>query len=78
MFVDETARGTGLAGALMEALEHDAQEQGLSEIKLETGHLLQAAHRLYARHGFVECGPFGDYPDSEASLFMTKVLCTDA
>lgn len=74
MFVDPDARGTGLADALMQALIQDAKDQNLKEIKLESGYLLKAAHRLYTRHGFVECGPFGDYKDSDASLFMTKVL----
>ena len=74
MFVDPDARGTGLADALMQALIQDAKDQNLKEMKLESGYLLKAAHRLYTRHGFEECGPFGDYEDSDASLFMTKVL----
>lgn len=74
MFVDPDARGTGLADTLMQALIQDAKDQDLKEMKLESGYLLKAAHRLYTRHGFVECGPFGDYEDSDASLFMTKVL----
>ncbi|MFY0594854.1 MAG: GNAT family N-acetyltransferase [Cognatishimia sp.] len=74
MFVDAEARGTGLADALMEALIQDARGQSLAVIKLETGDLLQAAHRLYARHGFAECGPFGDYQENKSSIFMAKEL----
>ena len=29
------------------------------------------ARALYARHGFVECGPFGDYREDPNSVFMT-------
>ncbi|UZD90473.1 GNAT family N-acetyltransferase [Cognatishimia activa] len=74
MFVDADARGTGLADALMDQLIADAKEQNLKAMKLETGDLLKAAHRLYARHGFAECGPFGDYEESKSSIFMTKTL----
>ena len=74
MFVDPEARGTGLSDALMEALIQDARDQKMAEMKLETGDLLKAAHRLYARHGFQDCGPFGEYEASKASIFMTKAL----
>lgn len=74
MFVDTDARGTGLADALMEALIADAKARGMVEMKLETGDLLKAAHRLYARHGFIDCGPFGDYEENKASIFMTMTL----
>ncbi|SHG87579.1 GNAT family N-acetyltransferase [Cognatishimia maritima] len=74
MFVDPDARGTGLADALMSALIEDAEAQGLPVLKLETGDLLKAAHRLYARQGFMECEPFGDYTANKSSIFMTKTL----
>ncbi len=74
MFVDLDARGTGLADHLMTALIADAAARGLRTVKLETGDLLKAAHRLYARHGFVECGPFGEYKASKSSVFMTLTL----
>ena len=74
MFVDPASRGSGLADALMEALIADAKDQELPAIHLETGDLLKAAHRLYARHGFAICGPFGEYEESKASVFMTKAL----
>ena len=43
-------------------------------LKLETGSLLHAAHRMYERAGFTYCGPFGDYEDGEFSVFMEKAL----
>lgn len=74
MFVDDAARGRGIAMALMQRIESEARTLALPSLRLETGTLLTAAHRLYARHGFVLRGSFGDYPDSASSLFMEKDL----
>ncbi|MFQ1699505.1 GNAT family N-acetyltransferase [Loktanella agnita] len=74
MFVDEAARGKGVADALMRQLEDTAREEGVSQLKLETGNLLHAAHQLYRRHGFTDCGPFGDYAAAKSSVFMEKSL----
>ncbi|WP_341368540.1 GNAT family N-acetyltransferase [Yoonia sp. BS5-3] len=74
MFVDEAARGKGIADALMRQLEDTARDEGASIIKLETGNLLHAAHKLYKRHGFTECGVFGDYVEANSSIFMEKPL----
>ena len=32
------------------------------------------ARRLYTRHGFTECGPFGGYVLDPHSRFFTRVL----
>ncbi|MCK0096150.1 GNAT family N-acetyltransferase [Yoonia sp. F2084L] len=74
MFVSETARGKGVAAALLRQIEDTAREEGITILKLETGNLLHAAHRLYARHGFIKCGVFGDYETGKSSLFMEKQL----
>ena len=74
MFVSEDARGKGVADALMRQLEDYARELDLPVIRLETGDLLHAAHRLYERHGYVKCGPFGDYVANKTSVFMEKRL----
>ena len=74
MFVSEAARGKGAAAALMRQIEDTAREEGLSILKLETGNVLHAAHRLYAHHGFTECGVFGDYVTANTSIFMEKHL----
>lgn len=74
MFVAETARGKGVADALLRKLEDQARKDSLPLLKLETGNSLHAAHRLYARHGFTPCGPFGDYPAAKTSVFMEKPL----
>lgn len=74
MFVHEDARGKGVANALMRQIEDQARESNLSELKLETGNLLHAALKLYARHGYSQCAPFGDYTASKSSVFMEKGL----
>ena len=74
MFVDESARGTGAASKLLDHIEQVARDQSLPVLRLETGDKLQAAHRLYARHGFTKRGCFGDYRDDPLSLFMEKPL----
>lgn len=74
MFVTESARGRGVAGAVLRQLEDLARELGLPVLKLETGNVLYAAHKLYRRHSFNDCGPFGDYADAASSIFMEKTL----
>ena len=46
------------------------------QVSLETGtpDFFAPARRLYARHGFSECGPFGTYRPDPASTFMTLRL----
>lgn len=74
MFVDEKAQGKGVGDALLRQIEDQAKIEFLRMLKLETGNVLYAAHRLYARHGFITCGPFGDYAEAASSIFMEKAL----
>jgi putative acetyltransferase len=54
----------------------EARAAGMGRLSLETGSwpYFLPARALYARHGFVECGPFGDYRDDPNSIFMTIAL----
>ena len=74
MFVEEASRGQGIVDAILRQLEDHARGLNLPVLRLETGSLLHAAHRVYARHGFTKCGPFGDYEAGEFSIFMEKQL----
>ncbi|MGR3713233.1 MAG: GNAT family N-acetyltransferase [Shimia sp.] len=74
MFVDPSARGRGLAHHLMQHLDREARRLGLETLRLETGDTLTQAHSLYRAHGFVDCGAFGEYEESPASIFMEKAL----
>jgi len=78
MFVEEASRGQGIVDAILRQLEDQARTLELPMLRLETGSLLHAAHKVYARHGFKICGPFGDYKASEFSVFMEKSLVGDA
>ena len=74
MFVADEARGRGVGDALLRQVIDEARTLGLPVLRLETGNLLEAAHRLYRRHGFVECGVFGAYHAAPSSLFMELPL----
>ena len=76
MRVTDAARGTGTGRALLRHLVAEARARGYATLWLETGTPddFVPARRLYASEGFIECGPFGDYPESPYSLFMTLSL----
>ena len=74
LYVPAQGRGRGLARALMAALEAQAKAAGKAFIRLETGDALVPAVALYRSLGYVARGPFGDYPEHPASLFMEKAL----
>lgn len=74
MFTSTAARGRGVAAAILRALEDHARGLGLPHLRLETGEAMSAAIRLYERHGFARCGPFGDYRADGISVFMEKTL----
>jgi len=74
MFTAPEGRGKGVAAAVLRMIEDTARDEGLTDLRLETGTGLDAAHRLYERFGFTPCGPFGGYTDSPYSLFYEKRL----
>lgn len=74
MFVDPSARGRGVARALLRHVEGVAREMGVPVLRLETGNLLEAAIALYTAQGFQPCGAFGDYAVNGTSVFMEKPL----
>ena len=69
-------RGTGVGARMMEYLLAEAARRGYARMSLETGSAaaFAPARSLYARFGFVACGPFDQYLDSPHSVFMTKAL----
>jgi putative acetyltransferase len=76
MHTASEARGRGVGAALVAHLVVAARAAGCRRISLETGtgDAFAPAHRLYARAGFQPCGPFGGYPESPASRFLTLAL----
>lgn len=71
-----SARGRGVAWAVLGVLLEEARARGFGRVSLETGpqEFFAPARRLYARRGFTECGPFGDYVLDPFSVFMTLEL----
>ena len=74
MFVDPERRGAGIADALLQGVEAVARAEDVRLLRLETAHRLEAAVKLYSRHGYKECGIFGDYRPNDTSLYMEKPL----
>lgn len=69
-------RGKGVGKAILHHLIAQARRRGYTRISLETGRPepFHPAQRLYASHGFAECGPFAGYAEDPFSLFMTRTL----
>ena len=69
-------RGRGAGRAMLDHLLREARARGYSQVSLETGRPDEflPAQRLYERHGFAECPPFGDYVADQFSLYMTRIL----
>jgi putative acetyltransferase len=76
MHTAEAVRGRGIGAALLRHVITVAESRGMTRLSLETGSwpYFAPARALYARHGFVECPPFGDYRPDPNSVFMTLAL----
>lgn len=70
------ARGQGVASGLLATVLAEAKRREYQRVSLETGSqdFFAPARRLYARHGFTECGPFGSYMLDPNSVFMALEL----
>lgn len=66
----------GVAARLMQHILEEAERRGYERVSLETGSMegFAPARRLYARFGFVTCGPFADYAEDPNSTFMTRAI----
>jgi putative acetyltransferase len=69
-------RRKGVAANLLEHILDEARGRKYRRLSLETGSMeaFTPAHRLYAKFGFKECGPFADYIEDPNSIFMTREL----
>lgn len=76
MHTVEEARRQGIGRAMVDHLLSVARQRGYQRVSLETGAMdaFGPARSLYASSGFTSCGPFGDYPESPNSAFMTLPL----
>lgn len=76
MFVHDTARGQGVATALLDRVEADAMIRGIRHLVLETGPLHTGALALYRRSGYLPIPQFGAYVGEEFSVCFGKTLTT--
>jgi putative acetyltransferase len=76
MHTAEAARRRGIGGMMLRHLIEAARQAGMRRVSLETGTgvYFQPAVALYLRHGFEECGPFGDYAASGENRFLTCII----
>lgn len=66
----------GVANQFLLHIVQVARERGFRRLSLETGTQpgFAACHKLYLKHGFVDCAPFADYQLDPNSRFMTLSL----
>jgi putative acetyltransferase len=64
----------GVAAALLQHIIDEAKRRRYRRLSLETGSAaaFAPARSLYAKHGFVACGPFADYVEDPYSVFMSR------
>lgn len=76
MRTDPKYRGQGAAKAMLRHILDEARQRGYERLSLETGSMaaFEPARRLYAAHGFTDCGPFANYTLDPNSTFMTFEL----
>ena len=72
MRVAPEVRGKGVGDALVQHLITEGRRRCCQRLLLETGAMafFAPARRLYERHGFLYCGPFGSYKEDVNSVFM--------
>ena len=66
----------GVATNLLREIVAEARRRGYARLSLETGsaEAFGPARALYARFGFENCGPFGDYVVDRYSVFAKLEL----
>jgi putative acetyltransferase len=81
MYVRQTARGQGVADAIMDRLTVETAGSGRNLLRLETGVYSGAAIAFYRRSGFAARGAFEPYSTMSphsivTSVFMEKPIST--
>ncbi|RZQ64682.1 GNAT family N-acetyltransferase [Amycolatopsis suaedae] len=77
MYVSATARGRGLARAVLAELESTARAAGRRRMVLETGTKQPEAIALYESSGYTPMSGFGYYADEPDSRYFSKSLVED-
>lgn len=74
MYVRPSARGVGIARALLATCEDAARELGYAELWLETGNMQPEAIALYLSSGYERIARFGQFACADDALHLGKVL----
>jgi GNAT superfamily N-acetyltransferase len=74
MYVEPDARGSGVADALLAAVEQRARDEGVPRIVIHTGDRQHAALRFYERHGYTPIDVFAPYEGVTYSRCFEKAL----
>lgn len=74
MYVAPSSRGTGVATALLRALEDHARRLGLTRLLLETGTGQPDAIRFYQREGYEPIEAYGPYVGEAISRCFARDL----
>lgn len=74
VFLDQCARGKGIAKELLRRLEADARINGFRYMVLETGAVLKDAIGLYTKSGYKVIPNYGPLTDLPQSICMRKKL----
>jgi GNAT superfamily N-acetyltransferase len=74
VYADPGVRGTGIASAILRALEDSAREHGMRRLVLETGLAQPEAIAFYRKHGYAQIPNYGYYRDYEDCLSFARDL----
>ncbi|MDT4918543.1 MAG: hypothetical protein QOH89_3243 [Pseudonocardiales bacterium] len=74
MYVVPARRGTGVAAAVLDALEAHARSLGWTHLRLETGDAQPDAVAFYTKHGYRPIPRFGHYADEPSSRCFERAL----
>jgi putative acetyltransferase len=78
VYVLDGHRGLGLSKAIMNLLELEIANRGITLLRLETGIKQPEAIGLYRKLGYLERSPFGAYQLDPLSVFMEKDMLGNA
>jgi putative acetyltransferase len=74
MYVEPSVRGSGVAAALLRALEEHARGLGITRLLLETGTAQPDAIRFYRREGYEPIEAYGPYVGEPLSRCFARDL----